>query len=198
MCPGTPFFLFPLLVFPCFVFSFLFRVFSSTSSCFPWPLISRTAGLCSFSPPHGAPAEIVLFTISKKHYLVNRSHNMKWWCQKLPPYTDYLYSMDGWCLRRQYFSPTILSNIISILISTACILLPETPCSPFWNLVHSCVGARVPFRKGNGQPLWVLLKGTMVSSSPSPVTMGGFGKQENSPQLCVLGNRFLTIQGWAE
>lgn len=117
---------FPVL----FIFSFLSCVFSSTGSCFPWLLTSKMAGLCSFSLPHGAPAEIVLFTISKKHWFVNRSHIMTVMMLEASS-IHWPSSFQGWKAPEEaiFFFPMILNNIISIHISTICTLLPEAPCS---------------------------------------------------------------------
>ena len=108
----------------------------------------------------------------------------QWWCQKLPPYTDHLLSMDGWCLRRRYFPPMILSNIIPIHLNCLHFTSRNTLLHFETWFIH-VLGLEFAFVKG-----MVGLYGScwknMVSSSPSPVTMGGFGKQENSPQLCAF------------
>lgn len=120
---------FPLLVFPRFVFLFFSMSFLLLAAVSSDLLYLKWLG-CVVSAHLMELLQKWSCLPSQRNTILSIDHTTwQWWCQKLPPYTDRLPSMDGRCLRRQYFSPMTLSNVISIHISTACILLPETSCS---------------------------------------------------------------------
>lgn len=105
--------------------SFLSSVFFIYRQLFPWPLPSQMARVCSSGVPRGAPEEIVLFTVSKKHRFVNRSYVII--VMMLDASTHWPSGFQGWKAPEEAISPPImLNNVIPIHISTTCTWLPET------------------------------------------------------------------------